>query len=816
MIQLVALQVALYAIFPFYFARLDRPLRPAAFYIYISIVLIVGGFLGSVYSIPVTDSINISGGNLAYGALMMTSVLFVIVERDLFILRGIVRLVITVNVFKVLIFSTVALILSTEGVYNPNSTSASVFNVSVPFTILGGVLIVTELLLLLFIFEKLKNAIDNTLILSVAYIVLFVLVLCLDGVLFPSIAFGFSPKLISIVIGGVKGKLLMAAAYSIPMAFFLYIYKDRLTKYAASPPFSWQLLITSSEALMRDMRKKEERLQQAAAVFDNTREGIILTNADLSVISVNNAFTTLTGFEKVEIVQQATHLGSLIEFLNESEKHVLRRIARDGFWQGEVSYRHLSGDKHAGLLSINSVKDSYGAIMTYVGVLTDITEMKSAQEQLTYLANHDSLTHLPNRRVLLDRLHLGLVRAKRTKGKLALLIIDLDHFKDVNDSYGHFSGDELLKEISVALKTRIREVDVLCRIGGDEFAILLEDPKRFEDAAQMATEIIDIISGSWRLINGIQTHVGATIGISFFPEHGDTSELLLQHADSALYAAKKTQRGTFQYFTQSMTVAARNRIELEVRLRNCIVNDDLEVFFQPQVDIPSGNIFGAEALVRWHDPQEGYILPGDFIPLAEDTGLIDLIGASVLRKTCMQGKAWLDAGGKPLLLSVNLSPHQLRYGDIVKTVTIILDETGYPAEQLELELTESALMDREAQVIPILESLRTMGIRLAIDDFGTGYSSLAYLKHFPIDTLKIDKSFIDDIPDSTDNMELTSTIISMGHYLGFHVIAEGVETVGQLAFLASRGCNSFQGYLKSRPVSAEDFQELMKAEDGLR
>jgi EAL domain-containing protein (putative c-di-GMP-specific phosphodiesterase class I) len=326
----------------------------------------------------------------------------------------------------------------------------------------------------------------------------------------------------------------------------------------------------------------------------------------------------------------------------------------------------------------------------------------------------------------------------------------------------------------------------------------------------MASEFINLISGSWTLVNGLNVHVGATVGISFYPDHGNTSELLLQHADAALYNAKNVQRGTFQYFTESMTVSARYRIEQEYQLRNCIKNGHLEVFYQPQVSIKTGEICGAEALVRWNDPIKGYIQPNDFIPLAEDTGLIISIGEVVLRKTCLQGMQWLAMGLKPLRLSVNLSAHQLRHGDIVNTVKSVLDDTGYPAELLELELTESTLMEREKQVVPILETFRNMRIRLAIDDFGTGYSSLAYLKSFPINTLKIDKKFIDGIPNAKENTVLTSTIISLGRNFGYDVIAEGVETIDQLEYLKNMECDLFQGYLKSKPVSADQFLLLLK------
>jgi EAL domain-containing protein (putative c-di-GMP-specific phosphodiesterase class I) len=303
--------------------------------------------------------------------------------------------------------------------------------------------------------------------------------------------------------------------------------------------------------------------------------------------------------------------------------------------------------------------------------------------------------------------------------------------------------------------------------------------------------------------------IGASIGISLYPQHGDSSEILMDHADAALYHAKDQGRGCFAYFSEDLTIAVRERIALEVRLRKAIKKQELRVFYQPQMDIVSGRIIGAEALVRWQDPVEGLISPSRFIPIAEKTNLIVDIGGWVLRETCLQGRHWLDAGLPPLTLAVNVSSHQFRRSDICALVATVLKETGFPANQLELEITESGLMKNQDNATAILNSLRTQGVHLAIDDFGTGYSSLNYLKHFPLNVLKIDKSFIDNIPFHQDDMEIAATIIVMGHILGFKVLAEGVETAEQLAFLQAKGCDSYQGYMKSRPIPAKDFTELL-------
>ncbi|MCW8889466.1 MAG: EAL domain-containing protein [Sedimenticola sp.] len=813
MLVIFFMHIALFAAFPFYFARLKKPLRPIAFYVYLGLLLAFGGFFGSVYSIPITDAINISGGNLLYGAFIMTSILFVIIERDLFILRNTVRLVITVNVFKILLFYLVSILLVSEDIVNPYQTQVNLFKVSIPFTILGGALIVSELLFLFYVFEKLKKRTNSTPLLSLSYVVLFIFILCIDGILFPTIAFGFSEKLIGIVIGGVKGKLIMALAYCIPIVLFMMVYKNRFLKYLTHPPFSWRLLVTSSEKLTRDLREKDRGLRRAAVVYENSREGILVTDPSFKILSTNKAYARLTGYSEQEMLSRVKNIATAMHFDKRVFSEINDLIQQDKYWEGEVTFSHRLGKEHSGILSIGPVESYSGRVVNYVCTLTDITEIKKTQEQLEYLAHHDSLTGLPNRRVLNERLERNIKSAQRAGTKLGLLLIDLDRFKDVNDSFGHQAGDDLLKQIAARLQKRIRGVDTLCRMGGDEFALLLEKISDFSGAAHLAAEIVASLSGSWKLSNGSQVHVGASIGISIYPEHGDTASVLLQRADAALYKTKSNRRGSYQFFTDDMTNLARNRIELEAKLRKCIQQDYLDVYFQPQIDISTGKIIGAEALVRWIDPKEGVISPDVFIPLAEETGLIEQIGIIVLKKSCIQGRQWLDEGMEKILITVNLSPFQLRHGNIRETVTSVLNETGYPANCLELELTESALMEREDQVVPILEELRTMGVGLAIDDFGTGYSSLAYLKRFPIDTLKIDKSFIDDIPDSKDNMELTTAIISMGQNLRFRIVAEGVETKGQLEFLASKGCDCYQGYLKSPPVPAAQFKALFGGQE---
>ncbi|MGZ5052490.1 MAG: putative bifunctional diguanylate cyclase/phosphodiesterase [Methylobacter sp.] len=458
--------------------------------------------------------------------------------------------------------------------------------------------------------------------------------------------------------------------------------------------------------------------------------------------------------------------------------------------------------------------------MTALSRLLLMVTMVSArlQDELNQLARLDPLTRLPNRRLLLERLTHGIDMERRSGQQLALLMLDLDRFKAVNDSLGHVAGDELLLQVASRIQDRLRDVDMVARLGGDEFIILLENIAHSEDAARIAEQIVADLSRPFHLLRDDEDApdsvreilIGASIGISLYPQHGDNPEQLMEQADAAMYQAKQAGRGCFAYFSEELTLAARKRIALEDRLRKAIDQQELRVFYQPQIDIATGRIVGAEALVRWQSPTQGLIPPADFIPVAEETGLIIAVGEWVLRETCRQGREWLDHGLPPLTLAVNVSSHQFRRCDINTLAASILTETGFPAEQLELEMTESGLMENQDNAVEILNSLRSQDIRLAIDDFGTGYSSLAYLKRFPVDVLKIDKRFIDDIPHLQYDMEIAATIIAMGHTLGIKVLAEGVETKEQLNFLREKQCDAFQGYLASKPLPAADFVELLR------
>ena len=411
-----------------------------------------------------------------------------------------------------------------------------------------------------------------------------------------------------------------------------------------------------------------------------------------------------------------------------------------------------------------------------------------------------------------SRLQNAVDLAKRDQHQFAVLMMDLDRFKYINDSFGHPAGDELLKLVAASLKQRLRDIDTVARFGGDEFIILLEQLHQSEDAARFATELINDMSQPWLLSNNAEVRIGASIGISIYPDHGTEGETLLSNADAALYRAKEQGRGRFAYYSDDLTLYARQRIDLEARLRGALALNQFLVYYQPQTDIKTGLIVGAEALVRWNDPIEGLIPPGRFIPIAEDTGLIGAIGDWVLAETCRQGALWRAAGLVDLKLAVNLSSHQFSHGDIGQQTAQILKDTGFPAEFLELELTESAIMSREQQAELVLSDLHEMGVNLAIDDFGTGYSSFAYLQRYQLDVLKIDKSFIDDVAANSESQAIVTAIISMAHILGLKALAEGVEQQEQLDYLQQQGCDYYQGYLCSKPLPPEQFEALIRSQ----
>lgn len=570
--------------------------------------------------------------------------------------------------------------------------------------------------------------------------------------------------------------------------------------------------ITHYLAIQEDISEKKQaeiELGIAAIAFES-QESILVTDSKGVILRVNPSFTKITGYSEGEVVGLTPKILSSGRQDEAFYSAMWKSILEAGTWQGEIWNRRKNGTIYPEWLTISARKDEEDKTTHYVAISTDISKFKAAEERINNLAYYDPLTQLPNRRKFADRLEHGIAMCRRENTQQAVLMLDLDHFKAVNDNFGHLAGDELLQQVAKRISSRLRDTDMVARLGGDEFIILLEDVNHPDDVARIAKDIIDSLSIPFQLNEVNTVQIGTSIGISLYPQHAKTDASLIDHADMALYHAKENGRGCFAFFSDDLTRIVHERLELETNLRLGIKQQELRVYYQAQVDINTGEIIGAEALVRWQKDENTLIPPYKFIPIAEETGLILDIGEWILRETCRQGQQWLNEGFDAITLAVNVSPHQFAQCDMHDLVKTILAETGFPTRQLELEMTETGLMEQQESVIELLENLRALDIQLAIDDFGTGYSSLAYLKRFPIDKLKIDKSFIDDIPQSQEDGKIVATIIDMGHTLGFNVLAEGVETQEQLEFLKAKGCDKYQGYLKSRPIPADEFADLLR------
>ncbi len=565
-----------------------------------------------------------------------------------------------------------------------------------------------------------------------------------------------------------------------------------------------------------EQRRDEERHRLAIAVVDNTVEGVVVTDAQSRILWVNSAFTRLLGYTEDELLGQTPRIFKSGRHDSAFYAAMWERLGRSGHWQGEIWNRRKNGEVFPEHMSLSAVRNAAGETTHYVCVFTDITEEKAQYQRLEFLAHNDPLTTLVNRSHFAERLDEAVKAARPGGEQMAVLLLNLDRFKDVNDSYGHGVGDQVLQHIARQVQSAMGDDVLVGRLGGDELGVLARRLGQPEDAGTIAQTMIAAAADPWRSPEGFEVVAGASVGISLFPAHGTTAQALLQGAHAAVHGAKAHGRGAWCFFDEGLTAAARERLALEARLRLAMAEGHLQMHYQPQVDIASGRIVGAEALVRWTDPVEGPIAPTRFIPVAESTGLIGPLGDWVTAEVCRQGRIWLDAGLLSATLALNLSPRQFHLSDLVASLAGALHVSGFPAHQLELEITEGALAERPEEARQVLLRLRELGVRLAVDDFGTGYSSLAHLKRFPIDVLKIDRSFIRDLPQNTDDMAICTAIIAMGHSLGLSVLAEGVETEEQRAFLHARGCDSFQGYLCSRPLPAEEFTELLRRQASVR
>jgi diguanylate cyclase (GGDEF)-like protein/PAS domain S-box-containing protein len=567
-----------------------------------------------------------------------------------------------------------------------------------------------------------------------------------------------------------------------------------------------------SVALIEDItnrREMEDRLRLAAQVLENTSEGIFVTNAEREIILVNPAFTDLTGFDSAEVVGHKPSILSSGRHDAAFYERINATLVEVGKWQGEIWNRRKSGELFAEWLNISVVRNQNDDITNYVAVFSDITSRKQTEERLNYQANHDPLTTLPNRTLFYERLSRALARAHRNRLTVGLLFLDLDHFKEVNDSCGHLIGDMLLQTVAERLTGCTRQGDTVARLAGDEFTIILEDIADFRDAAVVAQKILRQLAEPFHL-NGYRLHVTTSIGISLYPADGEDIQTLLRNADAAMYRAKKQGKNNYQFHSESLNAQAFERLALESSLLHAVERQQFRLHYQPVYDLASGQVVAVEALLRWQHPEVGVVLPAQFLSLAEETGLISPIGRWVLNEACRQMAAWHAAGLGTLRVNVNLSGQQLLQFDLTDCVSAALRDSQLPPEFLELELPESSVMGKDHENGRVLNALKALGVRIAIDDFGTGYSSFGYLRRLPIDTLKIDQSFVRDIMTDADDAKIITAITAIAHSLRLNVVAEGVETTEQLAFLKKHQCDQAQGFLFQRPLPPAELTQLLQ------
>lgn len=562
--------------------------------------------------------------------------------------------------------------------------------------------------------------------------------------------------------------------------------------------------------IITDISKRknaEIRLRQAAVVVDNSAEAVLITDTDNRIISVNQAFTDITGYTQQEV--EGDNPSILKSFRHDAEFYATmwQTVNQNGRWQGEIWDRRKNGEIFPAWQTITRVLGESGELTNYVSVFSDISTIKQSQAKLDFLAHHDPLTSLPNRILFTDRLSQALRHARREQHKVAVLFVDLDRFKNINDSLGHPVGDKLIQLAGQRIKGVLRDEDTVARLGGDEFIIAMKELYDNQSVAIVANKLVESFQQPFH-VDEHELHVSLSMGISFYPQDGEDGETLIKNADAAMYRAKEDGRNKYHFYTEELTTTVFERLAMETALRHALEHDEMEVCYQPQYQVQSGEMIGVEALLRWHHPQKGLLGPSDFIALAEECGLILPLGELALRKACSQMQQWLQRGAGLQHVSVNVSAIQLQRGDFVETVKTVLAETGLATRHLELEITESVIMQEEGCGMETLNQLQSLGISLTIDDFGTGFSSLSYLKRLPVNKLKIDRSFVCDMPGDLNDVAITRAIVALSKTLQFSVIAEGVETQEQLSLLESLGCDEVQGHYFSHAVSADSFGAL--------
>lgn len=556
-------------------------------------------------------------------------------------------------------------------------------------------------------------------------------------------------------------------------------------------------------------RRAEKDLRMAATVFEHSTSAILITDPAGYIVQANEAFSRVSGYAVSEVLDQ---LPSMLVMNDQQQAHlryILKQLNQRGSWEGEVWLKRRDGDHYPAWVGITAVLDDEGDLASYVCFFTDISERKASEQRIHRLAYYDALTHLPNRTLFQDRLYNALQQAERQKAWVVLMFLDLDRFKPINDSLGHAAGDRMLKDMALRLLACVDEDDTVARMGGDEFTLLLQPRPTRELALNRAIHVAENILGSLVkpfVLENREFFVTASIGIALSPQDGGELSQLMKNADTAMYHAKERGKNNFQFYQAEMNASALERLELESDLRHAMEQNEFILYYQPQFSGDGKRLTGAEALLRWRHPTRGLVPPGDFIPVIEELGLVVDVGDWVLREASRQLKAWHKAKVRVPKVSVNISARQFSDGQLGTRIANILEESGLPPACLELELTESILMREVNEALQILASLKNLGLSIAVDDFGTGYSSLNYLKQFPIDVLKIDRTFVDGLPEGEQDAQIARAIIAMAHSLNLAVIAEGVETHEQLEFLREHGCDEVQGYLFGRPMPAHQFE----------
>ncbi len=554
----------------------------------------------------------------------------------------------------------------------------------------------------------------------------------------------------------------------------------------------------------------EEALRLGAAILAGTRDAVIITDLAPRILTVNPAFTELTGYTEGEVLGENPRLLRSGRHDCAFYQAVWASLRETGHWQGEIWNRRKDGEIYPEWLTLSVVRNEQGDPTHYLGVATDLSQLRHHEERFQRLVHYDPLTGLPNRLLLEARLQHTLERASREGTRAAVLVVDLDQFKIINDSFGHAVGDELLVAVTHRLRTMLREEDTLSRLAGDQFVLVLEALHEYQESEIMARRIQELLDEPFILPGGDKAYVRASVGISVYPQDGATAQALLIGADSAVHRAKELGGKQFCYYTSELNVQARTTLVMEDALRRALAREEFLLYYQPKVDLRSGRIVGAEALLRWQRPGCGMVPPLEFIPAAEKNGLIETIGAWVIQEACRQMRAWREAGLTEIEVAVNVSARQFRYGGLEEVIVKALARYEVKPHHLMVELTESMLMDEPEKAVERMMALKRIGVRLSLDDFGTGYSSLAYLSRFPIDQMKIDRSFVNDIVTDPGAATIATSVIALAHRMRLGVVAEGVETEGQVGYLRQNGCDEIQGYFFSKPLPAGEFAELLR------